>query len=154
MTNRPQLKTHLDAVVHFIAKMDGEMVSTLLDDAHTYQDFSKALFIRKLGDLFFEFSELGDFNLLTDRGECYGCSCGSKGYTFTGNRSKAFIDLIFITDDENHVIDIYECDEFYNKTSKHKRKRRLFLDRHVSHDLDEDDFFKDDPFRDDELPPF
>jgi len=90
MSTRPALKTQLDAVVYFFTKMDSEMISSLLDDQLTYQDYSKHLFVRKLGDLFFEFSQLGDFLLLVEKGECYGCSCGLSGYSFIGNKSRSF----------------------------------------------------------------
>lgn len=154
MTTRPQLNTQLDAVVFFISKMDADMVSTLLDGAYTYQDYSKSSFIKKLDELFFKFSQSGDFHLLMERGECYGCSCGSKGYSFIGNKSKSYIDFIFITNDENQVIDIYECDEFNNKSTKHRKKKRLFLDACTEFDLEEDGFFDDDPNFGGELPPF
>jgi len=153
---RPTLKTHLDAVIHFICEMDVEMVATLLDDQRTYQDFSKSLFIRKLGDLFFEFEQLGDTQLLLDRGQCYGCSCGSSGYSFVGNKSMAYIDIVFIRDEDQKVTDIYECDDFLNKSPKLRKRNRLFLDKYVDFEMedDEDDFFGDNPMRDDDDMPF
>lgn len=156
MNNRPVLKTQLDAVIHFMCKMDSDMVSTLIDDSRTYQDFGKTLFIRKLGDLFFEFSQLGDFQLLKERGECFGCSCGVSGFTFIGNKSRSYIDIVFVTNDDNQIIDIYECGEFFNKGSRIKKKNRLYLDKHVDFELedDEDDFWEEgDNFSgDDDLP--
>ena len=146
MNNRPALKTQLDAVIHFITKMDAEMVSTLLNDKYTFQDFSKPLFIRKLGDLFWEFSQMGDFQLIKVRGECYGCSCGVKGYTFIGNKSKSYIDIVFIESDTNEILDIYECGEFFNKESGLKKKNRLYLDKYVDfefEDDEDDDYFED-----------
>lgn len=158
MSNRPALKTQLDAVIHFITKMDSDMISTLLSDQYTYQDFTKTLFIRKLGDLFWEFSQLGDFQLIKERGECYGCSCGVKGYSFIGNKSKSFIDIVFIVNEHGQILDIYECGEFFNKTSKLKKKNRLYLDKNVDFEFEDedDDFFEDedDQFRggDDDIP--
>jgi len=157
MNNRPALKTQLDAVLHFISKMDADMVSTLLSDTYTFQDFPKSLFIRKLGDLFWEFSQLGDFHLLRERGECYGCSCGVQGYTFIGNKSGAYIDIVFIENDDRQVVDIYECGEFFNKESKRKRKHRLYLDKYIDFEFeDEDDYYEDgdDPYYDDDDMPF
>ena len=117
MNTRPTLQTQLDAVIHFMSKMDSEMISTLLDNSHTYQDFGKSLFIRKLGDLFFEFNELGDTQLNRETGKCYGCSCGLSGFTFIGNKSGSYIDIIFVIDGNARITDIYECGEFFNKKS-------------------------------------
>lgn len=155
MNNRPALKTQLDAVVHFFTKMDVEMVSTLLEDNITYQDYNKSLFIRKLGDLFFEFSQLGDFLLLVEKGECYGCSCGVSGYTFVGNKSRSYIDIVFVSDSEGNISDIYECGEFFNKRAKVSKKNRLYLDKYIDFELeDEDDYWEEgDPFfGDDDIP--
>jgi len=156
MKNRPAIKTQTDAVIHFFSKMDSEMISTLLDDSNTYQDFGKSLFIRKLGDLFFEFKSLGDSKLIHKSGRCFGCSCGVSGYSFIGNKSKSYVDIVFVTDDKDKIIDIYECGEFLNKKSGLKKKNRLYLDKHVDFELDEDkdDFWKgDDNFSgDDDMP--
>ena len=158
MNNRPVLNTQLDAVVHFITKMDADMVSTLLNDKYTFQDFPKFLFIRKLGDLFWEFSQLGDFQLLKERGECYGCSSGVKGYTFVGNKSHAFIDIVFIESKDKEILDIYECGEFFNKSSKIRKKNRLYLDKYVDFEFEDedDDYYEDgdDHFydEDDDMP--
>ena len=147
MNNRPALKTQLDAVIHFITKMDAEMVSTLLDEKYNFQDFPKSLFIRKLGDLFWEFSQMGDFQLIKERGECYGCSCGVKGYTFIGNKSRSYIDIVFIESDNNEILDIYECGEFFNKESRLKKKNRLYLDKYVDFEFEDDD--EDDDYYED-----
>lgn len=156
MATRPALKTQLDAVLHFFSKMDVDMVSTLLADNITYQDLSKTLFIRKLGDLFFEFSQMGDFELLLERGECIGCSCGISGYTFVGNKSRSYIDIVFVTDDNDKITDIYECGEFFNKNSNTIKRHRLYLDKYVDFDEedDEDDISKggDSFFGDEDLP--
>ena len=156
MNTRPTLDTQLDAVVHFFTKMDVEMVSTLLDDTLTYQEYTKSLFIRKLGDLFFEFYQLGDSTLLVEKGECYGCTCGVSGYTFVGNASHAYIDIVFAADSEGQITDIYECGEFFNKRAKIKKGNRLFIDPYVDFgsDEDEDDLWKGGSpfFGDDDIP--
>ncbi len=158
MNNRPALKTQLDAVIHFITKMDADMVSTLLNDKYTFQDYSKSLFIRKLGDLFWEFRQLGDFQLIKERGECYGCSCGVKGYTFIGNKSRSYIDIVFVESEESEIMDIYECGEFFNKESHFKKRNRLYLDKYVDFEFEDedDDYYEDgdDFYRDgdDDMP--
>lgn len=157
MNTRPALKTQLDAVIHFFTKMDVDMVSTLLDNQTTYQDYNKSLFIRKLGDLFFEFSQLGNMALFVEKGECYGCSCGVSGYTFIGNKSHSYIDIVFVSDAEGKISDIYECGEFFNKRAKFKKVNRLYLDKYIDFELeeDEDDSWEGgDPFFGDDDNPF
>lgn len=155
MNHTTEIKTQLDAVLYFVSKMDVDMVSTLLEDERSYQDLAKGLFIRKLGDLFHEFRQLGDFTLLVDRGECYGCSCGVSGFTFVGNKSRAYIDMVFIVDEAGQILDIYECGEFFNKRSKVKKKHRLYLDKYVDFNLEDeedDDYWEgDDPSWDDDV---
>ncbi len=129
------------------------MVSTLLDDHRLYQDLPKDRFIRKLGDLFWEFSQKGDFFLNSEPGECFGCSPGKKGFSFIGNKSKSYINLVFITGENDHIFDIYECDEFCTVKFGLNKKNRLYLDKNEVIDfwddeMDDDDFddFDDDDF--------
>ena len=42
------LTTKREALVHFFQLMDIEMIALLLNDAPTYQDFPKEVFIEKL----------------------------------------------------------------------------------------------------------
>ena len=39
------LKTQLDAVVHFIERLDIEMINVILDDDRRYQNMEKYMFI-------------------------------------------------------------------------------------------------------------
>ncbi|MEE9438733.1 MAG: hypothetical protein V3V14_07005 [Saprospiraceae bacterium] len=151
MEIKQSITTHYDAVIHFIKKMDADMVSTLLNSKYTFQEFPKEVFIRKLGDLFFEFSQLGDMILHSEKGACYGCSKGKKGLTFIGNKSKCYINFVIDTDNNDHVIDVYECDEFCTTNNNYRKKRRLYLDNSGVYDnnnfdegVDDDDpFFND-----------
>ena len=155
MNTRPILKTHLDAVLYFMKKMDADMVSTLLDDGNTYQSLNKHLFIRKLEDLFWEFAQLGDFYLLTEGGVRYDDEF-SQAFSFIGNKSKAFIDIVILTDKDKRVVDMYEiCDFREHKTSRRKAYR-LVLDKYMIFDQEEDEDQYDGRdeglYGDDELP--
>jgi len=155
MDYRPDLKTHLDALLYFFGKMDIDMISTLLDDKLTYQDYSKSQFVTKLDDLMFTLYQKGDFQLYIERGECYGCNCGRSGFTFIGNRTRSFIDLVFEVDAESNVTDIYECEEFFNKRSKHKKKNRVFLEPEALfafYDEEDGSWDEDQSFDDDDIP--
>lgn len=110
---QPRLpKTQYEAVVYFLARLDPEMVSTILDKEKIYQDFPKHVFISKLYDAFEAFEKAGDKILTLHRGRCAGCSKGCRGYTFLGKKGD-YIDLLFLTE-KGIVNDIFECSNFVN----------------------------------------
>ena len=39
------LKTNVDAVFYFLERLDSSMLKLLLDDAHTFQDYEKKVFV-------------------------------------------------------------------------------------------------------------
>ena len=42
------IRTHADAVIHFIKNLDIDMVDDLLDEKYTYQDVKKNIFIQQV----------------------------------------------------------------------------------------------------------
>jgi hypothetical protein len=90
------LKTQVDAVLYFLQRLDIDMVSSVLEDNRTYQNFAKPLFIKKLEDAKDEFIEVGDTYLNRYNGSCNSKSCNykCKGYSFVGNNSANYFDLI------------------------------------------------------------
>jgi ribosomal 50S subunit-associated protein YjgA (DUF615 family) len=90
------LKTQVDAVLYFLQRLDIDMVSSVLEDNRTYQNFAKPLFIKKLEDAKDEFIEVGDTYLNRYNGSCNSKSCNykCKGYSFVGNNSANHFDLI------------------------------------------------------------
>ncbi|MEO6135458.1 MAG: hypothetical protein ABIP35_09920 [Ginsengibacter sp.] len=113
--NLNKIKTQADAVIHFLQRLDVEMVSDILEDSRTYQDFEKSIFIKKLSIAIDEFVASGDIFLNCYRGCCNSetCNYDCEGFTFSGNKSKNFIDLVIITKD-GVVQDMYECINFKN----------------------------------------
>lgn len=107
------LKTQADAILYFIQRLDIDMVNDILDDSHTYQDFEKWLFIHKLRNALDKFLDAGDTFLNCHRGFCNSelCNYRCTGYSFIGNKSKNYIDLI-IDIKKGVVHDMYECSEF------------------------------------------
>ena len=107
------LKTQADAVLYFLQLLDIDMVSCVLEDKRTYQNFAKPLFIKKLEDALDEFIEAGDTYLNRYKGLCNSKSCNykCKGYSFVGNNSGNYFDLIIDVND-GVVNDIYECFSF------------------------------------------
>lgn len=107
------LKTQADAVLYFLQRLDIIMVSSVLEDSRAYQNFEKPLFIKKLSASIDKFIESGDTYLNRYKGFCNSKSCNykCKGYSFVGNNSSNYFDLIFDVQD-GFVNDIYECINF------------------------------------------
>ena len=119
------IKTQSDAVLHFLQHLDIEMIDSVLEPNRTYQDFEKHIFIQKLGYALDTFIQSGDTYLNRYPGQCNSeiCNFKCKGFTFIGNNSGNYFDLIIDIKD-GVVIDVYECTEFKTldfSKSKHKR---------------------------------
>jgi hypothetical protein len=110
------LKTQVEAVLYFLQRLDITMVSSVLEDSR-YQNFEKPLFIKKLGAALDEFIEGGDTYLNRYDGvfNSKTCNFNCKGYSFVGNNSANYFDLIFEVKD-GVVNDIYECIKFKCET--------------------------------------
>ncbi|OAB30564.1 hypothetical protein SAMN05444395_11143 [Flavobacterium fryxellicola] len=108
-----QLNTQADAILYFLQNLDIDMLNSILEDNRTYQNFDKKKFISKLDDAMDEFLKYGDTFLHMHSGYCNSekCNFKCKGYTFIGNKSNNYFDLIFDIK-EGIVNDIYECTKF------------------------------------------
>ena len=104
------------------------MVSDILEDNRTYQDFEKSLFVHKLGNAFDEFIKAGDTFLQCHTGFCNSKHCNYKcnGFSFTGNFSSNYLDMI-IEIKEGIVQDMYECSEFKMQVKGIKKNERIVL---------------------------
>ena len=124
------VNTQLDAVLHFICKMDEEMVEQVLIDEALDVEFDKKIFITKLTNTFEYFREIGDRKLIQINGVCGGFKCDSykqPGYTFVGDRSKNYINLIVALVDEK-VSEIFECSKMRNKIDKKQLQLHIYID--------------------------
>lgn len=121
------LTTQADAVLYFFEKLDISMVNSLLDENFSYQHFSKRNYISKLDDAFNEFLDAGDTYLKRQSGLCNSKSCNfnCKGYSFIGNNSNNYFDLIFDIKD-GIVQDIYECSNF--KCDENNLKKNIMIE--------------------------
>lgn len=130
MNKELNLQTQALAVIHFIQKLDIEMVDSLLDDSREYQDMKKDVFINKFGHALNEFIESGDTFLNSTKGFCDSVICNykCKGFSFVGNNSGNFIDLI-IEIEEGKVLDIYECTHFKTKEDIVSKNKRIEIDK-------------------------
>ena len=124
------LQTQVDAVLYFLQRLDIDMVSSVLDDSRTYQNFEKPLFIKKLDYALDEFIEAGDTYLNRYEGSCNSKSCNykCKGYSFVGNNSGNYFDLIIDVKD-GVVYDIYECFSFDCENQRIEKNESIVLDK-------------------------
>ena len=151
---RRKLKTHFDACIHFFTRMDAEMIGDLLDASKLYQGFDKSIFVRKLGDLFVDLYEFGDTYLkphfIFDKED----SDMYVRVNFEGNRTKLFLEVVFVLDEDGYVLDIFECDNPSEDDFNPEVGQRVFIDQFADGDYDlygEDEDLWTDNF-DDELP--
>ncbi|MEY4570813.1 MAG: hypothetical protein RLZ10_6 [Bacteroidota bacterium] len=124
------LNTQAEAVLHFICRLDIDMVNELLDAERTYADLPKARFIEKLGVAFNKFIYAGDESLSLEAGFCSSLdcdNCGSLGYTFVGNVSGHFLDLVVVEED-GKIIDIFDCTFLQVEGSSRDRDLRIEID--------------------------
>ena len=126
------IKTHADAVIHFIKNLDIEMVDDLLDEKYTYQDLKKNIFIQQFSVAFDEFIAAGDTQLQVSKGFCNEVICNNQcsGYRFNSSRSGLYFDLIIDIED-GQVTDIYECKSFTCSAADLRVKKRVLIDRNV-----------------------
>lgn len=107
-------KTKKQLILQSFEKMDINMLHVLLNDDITFQDASKETFLSKLEVVFSKLKAEGDSCLQLHKGFCKSDACdnkGCKGFSFIGNKSNYYIDLIF-TETEDDFTDIYYCHEF------------------------------------------
>lgn len=124
------LKTQAEAVIYFLQRLDINMIKIILEDNRTYQNFEKSLFIKKLNNSLDEFIQSGDTFLNLYSGVCKSeeCNFNSKGYSFVGNNSNNYFDLIIDIKD-GFVQDIYECVNFKCNNQEVIKKRCIEIDK-------------------------
>ncbi len=148
-------ETHKMAVIHALQQLDIDRVNELLLDQYTYQDIPKADFITHLAALFNSFKNSGDTFLNIQEGFCRKgiCNGGSKGYSFIGNHSNNFIDLLVVVDEVSEpgnsiVTDLFECTKFNTLQTGIVKSTRLDLivyEEPEYDETDEDDYDGLDP---------
>jgi len=125
-----KLDTQAETVLYFLCRLDIDMVNELLDPTRTYADLPKARFIEKLGVAFNKFIYAGDESLSLEAGFCSSLdcdNCGSLGYTFIGNVSGHFMDLI-VMEEDGKIIDIFDCTYLDVEGSTRNRNLRIEID--------------------------
>ncbi len=99
------------SILKYMSAMDIDMLALILDESKTYQEATKEVFLEKLNVVFEKFKKENDTSLTPYPGVCKSTECsntGCKGYSFVGNTSGTYIDLIF-DDKAGEVHDIFYC---------------------------------------------
>ena len=126
--NKENLNSQADAIIYFFQRLDIDMVSDILEDNRTYKDFEKLLFVHKLGNGFKEFIKANETFLDCRSGFCNEnlCNYKCKGYSFIGNHSGNYLDMIIEIKD-GIMQDMYECSEFKMQVKGIKKNERIVL---------------------------
>lgn len=127
---KTSLQTQEDAVLYFIERLDTNMLEIILNDDQMSQEIDKRTFLKKIANVFDEFSNRGNTFLNRFEGRCMNCVYSNpncKGFSFVGNKSNDFIDLIIESEDYK-VIDIYECSQFCTDSNELFRNHKISMD--------------------------
>lgn len=129
-TPQINIPNHIVAIKHFIEQMDIEMIDSFLDADRRYDGMDKAFFIKQINHVFEVFKSEGDTYLISIEGRCNKCNMAKTGYTFVGNNSKRFVNIIFYTEGEK-LIDFGTCFDFKNNQSNLTLNKIIYLDDYI-----------------------
>ncbi|HOU47080.1 MAG TPA: hypothetical protein PLL99_04705 [Chitinophagales bacterium] len=107
-------RTQVEAIIHYIEKMDIEMIELILEDDKTYEGLHKEEYIEKLKAYFERYKLKGETKLVAIPGFCDSKGCDNAcrgGYSFVGRKSIYSIDLVFEVSN-GEVLDICRCFDF------------------------------------------
>jgi len=106
---------NIQTILNAFSSMDIETLRCNLKDDYSYEDTTKEIFLAEIEKIFKRRKNAGDTMLLIYEGKCTDGNCNNKGYRFVGNRSKSYIDLVFVTKKED-IINIFSCEDFKTDT--------------------------------------
>lgn len=126
-TKKYNINDQKEAIKYFITQMDIEMITAFLDSDKTYQDMQKDRFLSKLERVFQIFKESGDSALIPYQGRCNNCYKDKIGFTFVGNYSYNYINIIIDTE-KGTINDMFECSDFINNDQSLILNKKLYID--------------------------
>ena len=127
-----------ELIVKAISAMDLEQLEILTENY--LSEYKREEFLKYIKSKFIKFKENNDTHLIAHIGSCnaYHCNIGASGYTFIGNNSKTYCDIIF--ENENGVCtDICKCLKFKVDDIFINKAREKELDSHNFTDEELDD---------------
>ena len=125
-------------IVKAISEMDLEQLEILTENY--LSKYKREEFLKYIKSKFNKFKENNDTHLIAHSGSCsaYDCNIGASGYTFTGNNSNTYCNIIF--EQENGVCtDICKCNSFKVDDIFINKARKKELDSHNFTDEELDD---------------
>lgn len=135
----PQVpQNQLEAFLYYMAKMDTNMLSEILDDNITYQNTNKEQFIVRLKEELDKIKEWGnDTELVAMPGECYNerCNKGCRGYAFAGNCSGLHFDLI-VENNNAQIYDIFTCSNFKTESGNLDPEKYIYIEIYPDEKVD------------------
>lgn len=114
MKNKSHSRNNINEVVHAITVMDIELLYSSLDKKVSYQKVPIAIFLERLEIVFVMFRNEDTF-LIPHQGKCHSGECSNtnkSGFSFTGNVSGNYLNLIIEKDINENVTDMYQCHSF------------------------------------------
>lgn len=117
-------------IIQAFSEMNISLLDVLLDDTNTYQKATKETFLEKMNVVFEQFKQSKDTALLPYVGKCNSDSCKNKGcagFSFVGNHSNSFVDLVF-NETENDIKDIYCCCNMKTPHADVKKNDKFYFD--------------------------
>ena len=132
-----------ELIAKAIVAMDIEQLEILTENY--LNEENRAEFLEYIKIKFSEFKENNDTHLIAHSGSCIASWCsnyGSSGYSFAGNNSNTFSDLVFATANRD-CRDICKCyrfkidDKTINKARENERKKDLDSYNFTDENLDD-----------------
>ena len=114
-------------IIQAFSEMNISLLEVLLNDNRTYQNATKETFLEKMNVVFELFKQSEDTALIPYDGKCNSDCCknmGCTGFTFIGNHTNSFIDLVF-DETENDFKDIYCCCNMKTKDPDVKKDNKF-----------------------------
>jgi hypothetical protein len=127
-----------ELIVKAISEMDLEQLEILTENY--LSKYKREEFLKYIKSKFNKFTENNDTHLIARSGSCsgYDCNIGSSGYTFIGNNSNTYCNIIF--ENENGICkDICKCHSFKVDDIFINKARKKELDSHNFTDEELDD---------------
>ena len=136
--NLIQYEDTINSVLQAIQTLNISQLYSYLDNEKTYQDMDRNTFIEKLKKALSYLDTGIDNQIEIIDGSCGGDCLKSKigkGYILVGNKTRNFINLMFIIDG-NEITDIRECTFFKAKKKNLELNQQFYIDQERGKILD------------------
>jgi hypothetical protein len=112
------INSYIKTILNAFSSMDIADLRKHLKEEYSYEDTTKKIFLDEIDRFFRRRKNANDSKLIIYEGKCRDdtCfNCDKRGYRFVGNRSRNYIDLVFVTKKDD-IINIFSCKDFKTTT--------------------------------------